>query len=81
MFKIFKKRQEKDEEIEIKIDGMHCTSCALNIDDLLEETEGIFSSNTSYAKSKTKIEYNSEKINTKKILQLIKEVGYEGSVV
>lgn len=63
-----------------KINGMHCTSCALNIDMDLEETEGITESNTSYAKQKTEVTFDPEKISLDKIIEIIKKTGYEASL-
>lgn len=63
-------------KIKLKISGMHCTSCAMNIDGELEDTEGVTCSNTSYAKQETEVEYEEKKINEKKIMGIIKEVGY-----
>lgn len=40
-------------KIKLKIDGMHCTSCAMTIDMDLENLEGVKQSQTSYAKMET----------------------------
>lgn len=56
----------------IKITGMHCVSCAMNIDGALEDLEGVKSANTSYAKSQTEVEYDERKISLEKIKQIIK---------
>ena len=64
-----------------KIEGMHCTSCAINIDGELEEMDGIKSSSTSYAKQETEVEYDEEKIRDKKIIEAIKKAGYKASLV
>lgn len=64
-----------------KIEGMHCTSCAINIDGELEEMDGIKSSSTSYAKQETEVEYDEEKISDKKIIEAIKKAGYKASLV
>lgn len=64
-----------------KIIGMHCTSCAMNIDGELEDTDGIKESNTSYVKSQTTVEFDVEKINEKKIQEVIKKVGYKASLI
>jgi copper chaperone CopZ len=64
-----------------KILGMHCSSCAMNIDGELEDTEGIKSSNTSYAKQETKVEFDEKKLDDKKILEIIKDVGYTAQSV
>ena len=66
-------------KLKLKISGMHCTSCAMNIDGELEDTEGIKSSNTNYAKQVTEIEYDEKKINDKKIIEIIKNVGYSAT--
>lgn len=64
-----------------KISGMHCTSCAMNIDGELEDTEGVKESNTNYAKSQTEVEFDEEKINEKKVINIINKVGYKASLI
>ena len=48
----------------LKIEGMHCASCAMNIDFDLEDLDGVKSSNTNYAKSETEVEFDEDKINS-----------------
>lgn len=60
----------------LKIEGMHCSSCALNIDFDLEDLEGIKSAKTSYAAQVTEIEYDPDKLDDKVILETIKKTGY-----
>lgn len=64
-----------------KIEGMHCTSCAMVIDMDLEDLEGVKSSKTSYAKAETEVKYDSEKIDLEKITETIKKSGYNSSSV
>ncbi len=59
-----------------KISGMHCTACTLEIDDALEELEGVKQSNTHYAKAITEVEFDEEKITHGKVIEVIKKVGY-----
>lgn len=59
-----------------KITGMHCTSCAMSIDGELEDTEGVKQANTNYAKQQTEVQFEEEKLNDKKIIEVIKNVGY-----
>ncbi len=63
-------------KLKLKISGMHCTSCAFNIDGELEDTEGVKASNTNYAKSVTEVEFEEEKITNGKIIEIIRKVGY-----
>lgn len=64
-----------------KIIGMHCTSCAINIDGELEDTAGVKQSNTSYAKQQTEVEFDQNKIEAKKIIEIIKQVGYDAALI
>ncbi|KKS13143.1 hypothetical protein A2617_01480 [Candidatus Daviesbacteria bacterium RIFOXYD1_FULL_41_10] len=68
-------------KIKLKIEGMHCTSCALSIDMDLEDLEGVKSANTSYAKQETEVEYDKEKIELEQILDKIKELGFTPAVL
>lgn len=64
-----------------KIDGMHCTSCALNIDMDLEDLAGVKQSKTSYAKQETEVEFDEEQVDEEKVLQVITSLGYKASPV
>ena len=63
-----------------KITGMHCTSCAMNIDGELEDTGKIKDVKTNYAKAVTEIEFNPDEISEVEIIQIIKKTGYEAQV-
>lgn len=62
-----------------KIEGMHCTSCAMNIDGELEDTDGVKCANTSYAKQETEVEYDENKVDEKKIIEIVEKTGYKAS--
>lgn len=72
MSKIVKKK--------LKIDGMHCNSCAMNIDFDLEDLEGMKSAKTSYARQECEVEFEKEKIDTEKIILTIKSIGYQAQL-
>lgn len=61
----------------LKIVGMHCSSCALNIDFDLEDLDGVFQAKTSYAREETEIEFNPDKLQLKEILDQIQKTGYK----
>lgn len=67
-------------KIKVKIDGMHCTSCAMNIDFDLEDL-GVKSSKTNYAKQESEVEFDEEKIKTQDILDQIKKTGYPAQLI
>jgi len=78
MFNIFKpKPTNKDlKTVTLKLSGLHCTSCAVNIDLSLEDLPEV-SSKTNYAKSETVISYNPEKSSIKDIKKIITDLGYQ----
>ena len=49
----------------------------MSIDFDLEDVSGVESSNTNYAKSISSINYDSDKVSVGKIIQSIKNTGYE----
>ncbi len=59
-----------------KITGMHCVSCAMNIDGELEDTEGVKSAKTSYTKQETEVEFDSDKVTNNQIEKVVKGLGY-----
>lgn len=64
-----------------RIDGMHCTSCALNIDGNLEDTAGVIAARTNYAKSRTEIAYDAEIVALEKLREIIESTGYRANLV
>lgn len=59
-----------------KITGMHCSSCALNIDFDLEDLEGVKFAKTSYAAQVTEVEFDKDMVSDQQILESIKKSGY-----
>jgi len=65
-------------KLKLKIEGMHCTSCAMSIDFDLEDM-GVKSAKTSYARQETEVEFDEEKIKPQKIIEQIEKTGYKAS--
>jgi P-type Cu+ transporter len=76
MFNIFNKKPKSGAEVTLKISGMHCTSCALTIDDTLEEIDGVIESRTNYAKSETALVINPDKVDMNEVKEKITDLGY-----
>lgn len=64
------------QKITLKIIGMHCTSCAFNIDGELEDTDGVKESKTNYAKQVTEVTFDESKVNTTRMKEVIAGLGY-----
>lgn len=68
-------------KVKIKIEGMHCSSCAMDIDGELEDTDGISESKTSYVKQQTEVIFDSNIIDLKKIIKIVNDIGYKAAVL
>lgn len=75
MFNFFNKAKN-GEKLELKIDGMHCTSCSMNIDGELEDLDGVIDASTSYAKATSIVTFDPTKTDKKKIVAAIEKTGY-----
>lgn len=65
--------------VKLKIRGMHCPSCVMNINGVLEDLEGVMSADTNFAKSDVLVKFDSEKLPKEKILSEIENLGYKAA--
>ena len=63
--------------VTLQIIGMHCTSCAMNIDFELEDLEGVTEASTNYAKQQTIVTFDPNKIKLGKIIEVVNKLEYE----
>lgn len=61
----------------LKIQGMHCASCAINIENALKKEKGVLSINVNFASEKASLEFNPQKINIGDIKKVIQKTGYQ----
>ncbi len=81
MFDFLKKKNATTgESVVLKIDGMHCVSCSLNIDGALEDTKGVISASTNYAKAETQIKFDPGQVSLGQLQKVIRAQGYSFAV-
>lgn len=56
---------------------MHCSSCAMNIDNDLEEIDGVISAKTNYAKGETEVIFKEGRVNQSAVKKTIEKLGYK----
>lgn len=61
----------------IKVKGMHCHGCEMLIKLSLQELEGVKEVDASYQQGEVEVEYDEGRVDLKKILEVIKENGYQ----
>jgi Cu+-exporting ATPase len=73
----FLKSKKTGETITLKLSGLHCASCSLNIDGEIEELSGVVSSNTSYARQESVITYDPALAKPDSFIKIIEGLGYK----
>lgn len=76
MFNFFQKNPAGT-TITLKLSGLHCSSCSLNIDSELEDLPGVLSTSTSYAKQESVITYDAKLTGPAQFKLVIEKLGYK----
>jgi Cu+-exporting ATPase len=72
----FKKKVQGD-SLRLKISGMHCSTCAINIDNAIENIDGVVSSKTNFAKGKVEVIYQPGRTVQSEAKKAIEKLGYK----
>jgi Cu+-exporting ATPase len=70
---LFRRSMKK---ISIPISGMHCASCAQNIEKSLRKLKGVSNANVNFATERATVEFNKKIISENKIFETIEKSGY-----
>lgn len=68
------------EKVKLTIEGMHCASCAGNIERVLKKIKGVVSVSASLLLKKATVEYEG-KINSEDFKKAVSSIGYKVSKV
>lgn len=76
------KRIEGEAREEIKketlaIQGMHCATCAVNIEGALKNIEGVKSANVNYATERATVEYDASLLSHHDVEKAVRDAGYK----
>jgi copper chaperone CopZ len=66
MFNFFNKKKQQGTTATFKIEGMHCASCAMNIDGVLEDTP----------RAELVVEFDPQQVTIPQLKKITKELGY-----
>jgi len=59
-----------------RVTDMHCTNCAMKIEDIEDDLPGIKQITASYQKMKVIVEFDETLVNEAQILEAVKNKGY-----
>ena len=67
-----------DERITLKVEGMHCNGCAMNVQATLEEdTAGVEKAVVDLAKNQVTITYDPDVVSLEIMEEAVKDAGYK----
>jgi P-type Cu+ transporter len=67
-------------KVSIPIVGMHCNSCAVNLERAFKKTPGVKESSVNFASEKATVTYDPSVIGMKEIKKVVSDAGYEAIV-
>ncbi len=70
-------RRTSAENISLSIRGMHCTSCAQNIEKKLKKEKGVSDARVIYASGMASVEYNPKEASGNKLADTVNKMGYK----
>ena len=65
------------DEMTIRIQGMHCASCTMNVENFLIRLDGIFDVKADLTSQSARIRYDSSKVTLDEIEEVITSLGFE----
>ncbi|MDI6800366.1 MAG: heavy metal translocating P-type ATPase [Actinomycetota bacterium] len=64
----------------LNIEGMHCASCAANIERTLSKEEGIAAATVNFASEKLFVEFDEKVTDLKRIDKILEDLGFKGTL-
>ena len=65
-------------EVNLKIEGMHCTGCSNRLEKVLNNTDGVEKATVSFEEKQAIITYNESQIDIAQIKETIEGAGFKG---
>lgn len=65
---------------DLDVTGMHCASCAVNINKGLSKAEGVKEANVNFSTAKATIEFDESKISEQDLIAIVRKRGYDASL-
>ena len=64
----------------LKIEGMHCSSCAIDIKETLEERAGVEEAEVDYNGKTAFVEFDENTVQPQTLVKTIQDLGYQASL-
>jgi len=60
-----------------RVDGMHCSNCAMNLEGIEDDLPGIKQISASYQKGQMVVEFDEAKVSENQIIAAVEKRGYQ----
>ncbi len=60
-----------------RVTNMHCSACAMTLEGIEDELDGVKRVSASYRKQEMEVEFDESKVNVAQIVATAKDLGYE----
>ncbi|MEK9165623.1 MAG: cation transporter, partial [Patescibacteria group bacterium] len=71
---------KKEEQVQLSIEGMHCSSCAGLIEKGLRKAPGVLSANVNFASARARVVFDNSLTNVGNLLNVVKKTGYRAEL-
>lgn len=68
-------------KLSLRVDGISCTGCAMDMETVLSNMDGILKVTVDYSTEMIDVEYNHAEIDSDRILSYIKKIGLKIKVL
>ena len=68
-------------ELNLKLKGMSCASCANNIEKALQNVPGVTQGNVNFSIDRATVRYDPQQTNSNIITQAVADIGYEAQII
>ncbi len=61
--------------LNLKVDGITCSGCAVDVVSVLKNSDGILDAEASYATGDVAVDYDPRELDEKQVLAIVKKLG------
>lgn len=73
--------KENTKELIFKAEDITCSSCATDMENILQETEGIIDATVDFAEETVLVRYNPQKLGRKEVFFAVRKLGYKIKII
>ena len=73
--------EENSRELIFKVEDITCSSCAADMEKILQEKEGISNAAVNFAEETVSVRYDPQKLDRKEVFFAVRKLGYKIRII